>query len=349
MNSQFRPSGTPTRLTTPRAQGSPSEAMLDMLRKHKQDVHRIANLAAEISVATETGIGIDRMASSSYDQIGGRTSSPRRGIPVVGAYGGAHGGSPYSSGTRSAVAQLHDRKHFNGNSTAPESSSILRSPSRSPSSPQRGTKSAAFAPPSVQTTASNLRRSENGGGSQLTGERKMSPQRAARMYHQSPPQDVPDSSSKKQSPEEKQTRMRYAVNDLFETVQDQRTRAESRGLTLARALYVFLNSFPPYPLIPTSILPSTGTVVLPCSPALLLSCSPALLLSCSPALLLPLIPHSSITTHSRTAALFMVFFNFPIFLLFSILQFSFVAASRHKSSWKSCIDTCERCIDRTRR
>ena len=55
------------------------------------------------------------------------------------------------------------------------------------------------------------------------------------QYQQSPTKLTGDSSSK-QSPEEKQSRMRHAVHDLFQTVQDQRTRAEARGLTLARAL-----------------------------------------------------------------------------------------------------------------
>ena len=47
---------------------------------------------------------------------------------------------------------------------------------------------------------------------------------------------IKGSSSSKQSPEEKQHRMRQSVDNLYQTVQDQRTRAEARGLTLARAL-----------------------------------------------------------------------------------------------------------------
>ena len=236
---QYRQGGsTPSRLTTPsNTQGSsPSEAMLEMLRKHKQDVHRIANLAAEISVATETGMGINQLRNDFVDA----GSSMR--------HGSSSGGSPFAASYGTAAPQIKDRSSINASNgkgpTTLGGSRILMSPS----SPQRSTKNEPQRSPQHinQTTPSSFKT----GGSKFNGRSSSSPRALASnkaleseleqpiardQYQQSPTKLTGDSSSK-QSPEEKQSRMRHAVHDLFQTVQDQRTRAEARGLTLARAL-----------------------------------------------------------------------------------------------------------------
>ena len=224
-------------LTTPyNNSGSPSEAMLQMLRKHKEDVHRIASLAAEISVATETSTAINTLGSSRSSN--GRASPGRRGMPY-GSQSGVSGGP------------IQDQRLFNGNRTAPISGTSSPSTFRSPSSPNRGLKSESFGPASIRTTASPLNKSTNqhrSGGAKggnysgrLSSGGTSSPYATKEvdrgiMTTTTRTSTIKGSSSSKQSPEEKQHRMRQSVDNLYQTVQDQRTRAEARGLTLARAL-----------------------------------------------------------------------------------------------------------------
>jgi hypothetical protein len=214
--------------------------MLEMLRKHKQDVHRIANLAAEISVATETAMGINQLRND----VISTGSSMRHGPTSSGSPFAAH--MPQSTPLAvhySAAPQIKDRRSTNNSNgkgpTTPGGSRILMSPS----GPQRSTKAehcinqTTASPPKSGGTKFNGRASRSVGALTSTKELESELEPVARdQYQQSPTKKTGDSSSSKQSPEEKQSRMRHAVDDLFQTVQDQRTRAEARGLTLARAL-----------------------------------------------------------------------------------------------------------------
>ena len=219
------------------APGSPSEAMLQMLRKHQQDVHRIASLAAQISVATETGEGILALrgggtgggggsggvsgspehrladttrrhpASSTASRMPGSAGSagPRRQVRAVPASAsGAGAGGLSSPSARSPVGRTA-RGLASPGGGANSLDTKLGGPSPSSSS-----KRAMFSP---SATAANTTRNNNNISSSS-----------------SPPTDG-------KSPEQKQAAMRHAVGDLYQTVQDQRARAENRGLSLNRALY----------------------------------------------------------------------------------------------------------------
>jgi hypothetical protein len=196
------------------AVGSPSEAMLEMLRKHKQDVHRIANLAAEISSATETGVGINSMLGRGrgmhVQQLQGVSptstvlTTPRVASPMLPS-------RLASSSKQASSPRLPSPLNAN--------SSMIGIGSPSSSKQQR------LSSPLPHSSTKKKSESKKSAGSKLASSLRIEDQSSNGA-----------GGNGHISPEQKQKKMRHAVHDLYQTVQDQRTRAEARGLTLPRAL-----------------------------------------------------------------------------------------------------------------
>jgi hypothetical protein len=213
------------------ASGSPSEAMLEMLRKHKQDVHRIANLAAEISIATETGVGIQHL-STDQRNVGsaerGRLSSPFRmqQLQDRSLTGGGSITTPIRTGSPSIGSSLI-RTSLNASLSSP--ATMIGSPSSTKRQNQQSLRLSNRANAQTSPTKSSPTKT-------VAYSNILNVQSTKYQSSSDGKKDVDNVDIKKLSPEQKQKKMRHAVHDLYQTVQDQRTRAEARGLTLPRAL-----------------------------------------------------------------------------------------------------------------